>query len=70
MTHYQVQEWPDMKEDGDAIVFSSDWPRGDWEPHEPWIEAWVWLAGNINEGDTVEVLPAMFGERLDSYTPA
>jgi hypothetical protein len=69
MTHYRIQEWPDMpgEDGGDAIVFSSEWPAGDWERHRSWSEAWYWVGGNAEPGDTVEVLPDMPGQRLDSY---
>lgn len=70
MTHYRVQHWPDMPGDGgngDAIIFRSDWPPEDWERQKSWWEAWMWLEGTVEPGDTVEVLPAMAGRRDDSY---
>jgi hypothetical protein len=54
-------------EEGDAIIFSSEWPTEDWERHKSWHEAWNWLEGNAEPGDTVEVLPVMHGPRADSY---
>jgi len=53
--------------EGDAIIFSSEWPDGDWERRKSWYEAWVWLEGNVEPGDTVEVLPVMHGVRADNY---
>jgi hypothetical protein len=54
---------------GDAIVFSTDWPSEDWERQKSWCDAWMWLEGNAEPGDTIEVLPPMTGQRLDSYAP-
>lgn len=70
MTHFRVQEWPDMPGDageGDAIVFSDQWPRGGWERHKSWPEAWAWLAGNCEPFDRVVVMPPAAGHRDDSY---
>lgn len=72
MTHYRVQEWPIMPGDGgngDAIIFSSEWPPEDWQRHKSWHEAWDWLAGNVEPGDMIEVLPPKSGQRLDGYAP-
>lgn len=71
-TYYRIQHWPDMPGDGgdgDAIVFSNDWPDGDWQRLKSWHEAWDWLGGNTEPGDLIEVLPPMSGHRDDSYTP-
>lgn len=72
MTHYKVQEWPDVVGDdgGDAIIFSSDWPKGDWERHKSWEAAFSWLSGNMSHGDTLESLGAKYGHRPDSYAGA
>lgn len=70
MTDYRIQEWPDMPGDGgegDAIIFSSDWPTEDWERHKSSTVAWLWLEGNTNPGDTIEVLPPEPGTRSDDY---
>lgn len=55
-------------EEGDAIVFSSDWPAEDWERIKSPYEAWQWLGGNTQPGDTIEVLAPVSGLRDDSYT--
>lgn len=70
MANYRIQHWPDMPgdgEEGDAIIFSDEWRRGDWERHKSWDEAWLWLAGNCEPSDRVVVMPPASGERDDSY---
>jgi len=55
--------------EGDAIIFSSDWPSNDWMRYKSWDEAWMQLSGDCEPGDTVEVLPAMAGQRGNDYAP-
>lgn len=54
---YRIQERPNMPGDGDAIIFRSGW-HGDYERHKSWHEAWGWLEGNAEPGDTIEVVEA------------
>lgn len=70
MADYRIQTWLDMPGDGDegdAIIFSSEYREGDWDRHKSSYEAWLWLEGNTNPGDTVTVLESRNGNRLDSY---
>lgn len=54
-------------ERGDTIIFSTEWPPNDWERHKSWHEAWMWLSGTADPGDTIEILPTKTGTRDDNY---
>lgn len=70
MTRYKIQEWPDMPGDtggGDALIYSDKWEPKLYDRHKSWHEAWMWLAGTLEPGDTVKVLPPKTGYRDASY---
>lgn len=60
VSHYRIQERPNMPgvDGGDAIIFGhglGNYPY-DYVRLKSWQEAWAWLGGNTEPGDTVEVL--------------